>query len=74
MINWISAWYNPRVDGDAEALAEQMGNIVLNGIVAAEAAQKMSKCHPDSDEVVARDLHLAGAVKRPATTKFQGAL
>jgi len=33
MINWIYTWYNPRVDGDAQALAEQMGNIVLNGIV-----------------------------------------
>jgi AcrR family transcriptional regulator len=33
MINWIYTWYNPRVDGDAKALAEQMGNIVLNGIV-----------------------------------------
>jgi AcrR family transcriptional regulator len=33
MINWIYTWYNPRVDGNAEALAGQMGNIVLNGIV-----------------------------------------
>jgi len=33
MINWIYTWYNPRVDGNAEALAEQMGNIVLGGIV-----------------------------------------
>jgi len=33
MINWIYTWYNPRVDGNAKALAEQMGNIVLNGIV-----------------------------------------
>jgi AcrR family transcriptional regulator len=33
MINWIYTWYNPRVDGNAGALAEQMGNIVLNGIV-----------------------------------------
>jgi TetR/AcrR family transcriptional regulator, cholesterol catabolism regulator len=32
MINWIYTWYNPRVDGNAEALAEQMGNIVLHGI------------------------------------------
>ena len=31
MINWIYTWYNPRVDGNAEALAEQMGNIVLYG-------------------------------------------
>src|SRR5580698_11163392 len=28
MINWIYTWYNPRVDGNAEALAERMGNIV----------------------------------------------
>jgi AcrR family transcriptional regulator len=33
MVNWIYTWYNPRVDGNAEALSEQMGNIVLNGIV-----------------------------------------
>src|SRR5271165_7173411 len=33
MINWIYTWYNPRVDGNADALAEQMGDIVLNGIV-----------------------------------------
>lgn len=33
MINWIYTWYNPRVDGNAGALAEQMGNLVLNGIV-----------------------------------------
>jgi AcrR family transcriptional regulator len=33
MINWIYTWYNPRVDGNAEALAEQMSDIVLNGIV-----------------------------------------
>jgi TetR/AcrR family transcriptional regulator, cholesterol catabolism regulator len=33
MINWIYTWYNPRVDGNAEALADQMGDIVLGGIV-----------------------------------------
>jgi len=33
MVNWIYTWYNPRVDGNAEALAEQMGKIFLNGIV-----------------------------------------
>ncbi len=33
MINWIYTWYDPRVDGNAEALAERMGNMVLNGIV-----------------------------------------
>jgi TetR/AcrR family transcriptional regulator, cholesterol catabolism regulator len=33
MINWIYTWYSPRVDGSADALGEQMGNLVLNGIV-----------------------------------------
>jgi TetR/AcrR family transcriptional regulator, cholesterol catabolism regulator len=32
MINWIYTWYNPRVDGDAATLAQQMADIVLNGI------------------------------------------
>jgi len=36
MINWIYTWYNPRVDGNAEALAEEMSNIVLQGIVHGE--------------------------------------
>jgi AcrR family transcriptional regulator len=42
MINWIYTWYNPRVDGDAEALAEQMGDIVLNGIVRGGKPRKKS--------------------------------
>jgi AcrR family transcriptional regulator len=33
MINWIYTWYNPRVDGNAEILAEQMGDIFLKGIM-----------------------------------------
>ena len=32
MINWIYTWYNPRVDGTAEALARSMGDIFINGI------------------------------------------
>jgi TetR/AcrR family transcriptional regulator, cholesterol catabolism regulator len=32
MMNWIYTWYNPRVDGNAEGLARQMGDIFLNGI------------------------------------------
>ena len=40
MINWIYTWYKPRVDGNAEALAEQMGNIVLNGIVSGNGSRR----------------------------------
>jgi AcrR family transcriptional regulator len=32
MINWIYTWYNPRVDGNAEELADEMSAIVLSGI------------------------------------------
>jgi TetR/AcrR family transcriptional regulator, cholesterol catabolism regulator len=42
MINWIYTWYNPRVDGNAEALAERMGNIVLGGIIHGGKSRKKS--------------------------------
>ena len=32
MINWIYTWHNPRVDADARALAQQMGDIFLRGV------------------------------------------
>ncbi|MFZ0687368.1 MAG: TetR/AcrR family transcriptional regulator [Terriglobales bacterium] len=42
MINWIYTWYNPRVDGNAASLAEQMGNIVLNGLAHGGKPRKKS--------------------------------
>lgn len=33
MINWIYTWHNPRTDGDAKALARQMGDIFLQGVM-----------------------------------------
>jgi TetR/AcrR family transcriptional regulator, cholesterol catabolism regulator len=33
MMNWIYTWYNPRVDADAGALARQMSDIFLNGVL-----------------------------------------
>src|SRR5882762_3718196 len=32
MMNWIYTWYNPRVDGNAEELAQRMGDIFLSGV------------------------------------------
>jgi|SRR5690349_6053245 len=32
MMNWIYTWYNQRADGNAEALAQQMGDIFLQGV------------------------------------------
>ena len=43
MINWIYTWYNPRVDGNAEALAERMGNIFLKGITSGGSGRRNRK-------------------------------
>jgi AcrR family transcriptional regulator len=32
MVNWIYTWYNPRLDGGADRLAREIGNIFLGGI------------------------------------------
>jgi AcrR family transcriptional regulator len=41
MINWIYTWYNPRVDGTAEELAQQMGDIFLNGVSRKSATRQV---------------------------------
>jgi len=33
MMNWIYTWHNPRVDADAEAIAREMGDIFLQGVM-----------------------------------------
>ena len=33
MMNWIYTWHNPRVDADAEAMAGEMGDIFLRGVL-----------------------------------------
>lgn len=33
MMNWIYTWHNPRVDAEAFAIAEEMGNIFLRGVM-----------------------------------------
>ncbi len=35
MMNWLYTWYNPRIDGDAAVLTEQMTQIFLRGILPA---------------------------------------
>jgi AcrR family transcriptional regulator len=35
MMNWIYTWHNPRIDADAHALAQQIGDIFLHGILGA---------------------------------------
>jgi AcrR family transcriptional regulator len=37
MMNWLYTWYNARLDGDASALARQIGDIFLEGVRASNA-------------------------------------
>jgi TetR/AcrR family transcriptional regulator, cholesterol catabolism regulator len=32
MMNWIYTWHNPRVDANAESMAQEMGDIFLRGV------------------------------------------
>jgi hypothetical protein len=32
MMNWIYTWYNPRLDGGADKLARDMGDLFFCGI------------------------------------------
>src|SRR5437763_10621716 len=40
MINWIYTWHNPRVDADANALARQMGDLFLRGVMHASKPKR----------------------------------
>jgi AcrR family transcriptional regulator len=33
MMNWIYTWHNPRVDAEAEAIAREMGDLFLRGVI-----------------------------------------
>jgi TetR/AcrR family transcriptional regulator, cholesterol catabolism regulator len=33
MMNWIYTWHNPRVDADAQAIAREMGDIFVHGVM-----------------------------------------
>jgi AcrR family transcriptional regulator len=76
MINWIYTWYNPRLDGTAEELANQMSAIILSGVgsgVVRKSRTPQPQSKPLSSRAVrrrsrerARDLQFAGATTRPA--------
>jgi AcrR family transcriptional regulator len=40
MMNWIYTWHRPRVDADATAIAGEMGDIFLNGVMAGRKSRK----------------------------------
>ena len=40
MINWIYTWHNPRVDADATALAQELGDLFLRGVLSPGKARR----------------------------------
>lgn len=40
MMNWIYTWHNPRVDADAAAIAGEMSDLFLRGVMAGGKARK----------------------------------
>jgi hypothetical protein len=76
MINWIYTWYNPRVDGSAAELSDEMSAIILSGVgsrVSRKSGIPQPKNKPLSSRVFrrlkreqARDLQFAGATMRSA--------
>lgn len=39
MMNWIYTWYNPKLDPDADALADRMANLFFEGVLAGTNAR-----------------------------------
>src|SRR6516165_3313054 len=40
MMNWIYTWHKPRVDADAESIAQEMGDIFLRGVTAGKVRKE----------------------------------
>ena len=40
MMNWIYTWHNPRVDADAESIADEMSEIFLSGVMTEAKSRK----------------------------------
>jgi len=72
MINWIYTWYNPRIDGTAKDLADQMSAIILSGIgctsnrLSSLAGRRRSRERP-------RDLQFTSVITRPAAKRRKNA-
>ena len=61
MMNWIYTWYNPRVDGGADELAQRMGDIFLGGVNS--GARRSPRSDPNSTKSFA-GARLRGTPKR----------
>src|SRR5215468_1304190 len=47
MINWIYTWHNPRVDADAHALAQELGDLFLRGVLhPGKTRKKIQRSNP----------------------------
>lgn len=48
MMNWLNTWYNPRVDPNADSIARQFSDILLQG-VRGEKAKAHERLHKNKD-------------------------
>lgn len=54
MINWIYTWYNPRQDGTAADLTQQMSAIILSGVCSASVRVHRPALKPSSSRLGAK--------------------
>jgi AcrR family transcriptional regulator len=50
MMNWIYTWHNPRVDPQAERLAEIITGIFLEGVANGDLSRRAKPAHPAAEE------------------------
>lgn len=65
MMNWIYTWYNPRVDPDADQLAETMAAVFFDGILARSRPEAVVPLAAKRSKVRTGRLHSTLAVGGP---------
>jgi AcrR family transcriptional regulator len=70
MMNWIYTWYNPRVDGGAEDLAQRMGDIFLGGVICGSKRSPRGAGNPTLKRFEGARLH----ARRNGKTKSKAGL
>ena len=69
MINWIYTWYNPRQDGTAKDLAEQMSAIVLSGVGYPSTSRSASRRMQSSKPLSSRSVRGRSQIIQPLSSR-----
>jgi AcrR family transcriptional regulator len=71
MINWIYTWYNPRQDGTAEDLAQQMSAIILSGVCSAGALARVRRQRAILKPLSSRAVHARSQTLKPLSSRVR---